>query len=114
MSTQREFFTAMPESRLEFICRLHGSADGSRDSVQEDQRENLEAHIEFQDQARLKLFEKLCGHFGSPTGFFEDVPESNRAAALLNLEELAAHFANSCDYELRIFCTEAAEAEAAD
>jgi len=112
MSAQRELFTAMPLSRLEFLCRLHGSADGSADGVPEDRREELQEHIDFHDQLRLATFENLCRRFG-PTGFFEDIPAEKQAETALWFEELAAHFNNDCEFELRISRIEKEEEEAA-
>jgi hypothetical protein len=106
----REQFTTLNKYRLAFICTFHASPDETPQGVPAEARAAFEADVEYHTQSRERIFDQVCVEHGA--GLFEDLSSDARAAAVQELEYLAATFENACRYELeiqRINSTEALE-----
>ena len=103
----REQFTTLNKYRLAFICTFHGSPDETPE-VPDEARAAFEEDIAYHEQDRARIFDEVCVEHGA--GLFEDLSSEARAAAVQELEYLAATFENACRYELEIQRIDATEA----
>jgi hypothetical protein len=93
--------TALDDSRLQLLCLHFGSTD-EPSGVPADRRKEFETQIEYNIDFAKRWFADVCTSFGSPSGFFEDVPPADQAEALRHMEFTSAIHAARCAFELRL------------